>query len=274
MVSLGAGDAARLGALIDTDPATNIFLGSRVRQFGLDPVTLGCQVLGYERRGRLVAALHCGVNLYLLGEDGEAMDAFVDQLGPRVHTQSIVGRAGAVPDFHARLVRRWGSSWASPRSVREHQPVMRLDTDALGRRDERVRRVTVAQADAYFAAAVRMYNEEVGVSPLDATNSYRFYVHGLIRQGRSFGAEEDGRFWFKADVGATYGPYCQMQGVWLAPDLRGRGLAEPAVAQAVALIREAFPVVTLYVNSFNTRAVRVYQRLGFTTVGELATILF
>ena len=274
LVTLEPSDTERLRALIDVDPAQNIFLGSRLEQFGLDPAVLGCHVLGYERRGRLVAALHCGVNLYLLGEDADAIDAFVAQMGPRLHTKSIVAKAGVAPEFHDRLVRRWGPSWGSPRSQRPHQPVMRLDAVPLGPRDERVHRIEVRQADVYFKAAVSMYSEEVGVSPLDATDSYRSYVHLLVRQGRSFGAIEDGHCWFKADAGAIYGRYCQMQGVWLDPALRGRGLSEPAMAQTVVLARQAHPVVTLYVNDYNLRALAVYRRLGFAQVGELSTILF
>ena len=34
------------------------------------------------------------------------------------------------------------------------------------------------------------------------------------------------------------------------------------------------PTVRLYVNSYNTAAIRTYQRVGFTQVGTFATILF
>ena len=32
--------------------------------------------------------------------------------------------------------------------------------------------------------------------------------------------------------------------------------------------------MSLYVNDFNTRAIRAYERVGFTTVGAFATVLF
>jgi hypothetical protein len=34
------------------------------------------------------------------------------------------------------------------------------------------------------------------------------------------------------------------------------------------------PTVSLYVNDFNTEAIALYERIGFTRVGELATYLF
>ena len=35
-----------------------------------------------------------------------------------------------------------------------------------------------------------------------------------------------------------------------------------------------YPTACLYVNDFNTRAIRCYERVGFDQVGEFATILF
>ena len=46
------------------------------------------------------------------------------------------------------------------------------------------------------------------------------------------------------------------------------------MAQVVRLCRQRYPVVSLYVNDYNTRARRLYQGLGFRTVGELATVLY
>jgi predicted GNAT family acetyltransferase len=34
------------------------------------------------------------------------------------------------------------------------------------------------------------------------------------------------------------------------------------------------PTVSLYVNDYNVRAVRTYERVGFRTVGTFATVLF
>lgn len=46
------------------------------------------------------------------------------------------------------------------------------------------------------------------------------------------------------------------------------------MAQVVRLCLRAYPVVSLYVNDFNTRARRLYERVGFRTVSELATVLY
>ena len=77
---------------------------------------------------------------------------------------------------------------------------------------------------------------------------------------------------FKADLGSVSGSVCQVQGVWLDPELRGRGMAPAAMAAVVTLARTVVPTVSLYVNDYNHAARATYDRVGFTQVGEFATI--
>jgi predicted GNAT family acetyltransferase len=86
---------------------------------------------------------------------------------------------------------------------------------------------------------------------------------------------EDGEVVFKAELGAVSNHACQVQGVWVRPDRRGRGLATAGVAAVLAdaLVTTA-PVVSLYVNDYNVAARAVYARCGFAQVGTFATVLF
>jgi predicted GNAT family acetyltransferase len=122
-----------------------------------------------------------------------------------------------------------------------------------------------------------MFTEEVGISPLtgDGGASYRSRVSELVRSGRAFARIEEGRVIFKAEVGAATPQSCQVQGVWVHPEYRGRGLAAPGMAAVVALARASIsPVVSLYVNDFNTPGRATYKRAGFTEVGEFMSVLF
>jgi hypothetical protein len=74
-----------------------------------------------------------------------------------------------------------------------------------------------ADGESYFAAAVAMYTEEVGVSPLDGTNGYRWYVDRLLETGCAMGIVENGEVIFKSDVGSSTSNTCQVAGVWLRP---------------------------------------------------------
>jgi predicted GNAT family acetyltransferase len=79
---------------------------------------------------------------------------------------------------------------------------------------------------------------------------------------------------FKAELGAVTGVVAQVQGVWVAPHRRGEGLAAPAVAAVVqAVHRDLGARSSLYVNDYNSRAVHVYERVGFMVHGAFATVL-
>jgi hypothetical protein len=66
-----------------------------------------------------------------------------------------------------------------------------------------------------------------------------------------------------------------IQGVWMHPRLRGRGLAAPAMASVVRSIQtDLRRMPSLYVNDFNIPARRTYERIGFRQVGKFASVLF
>jgi len=58
-------------------------------------------------------------------------------------------------------------------------------------------------------------------------------------------------------------------GIGLAPDYCGRGLGGPAfkVLIAEALLRHPVKVLKLLVRTFNQRAIRTYENLGFKVIG-------
>ncbi|GAA3579388.1 GNAT family N-acetyltransferase [Microlunatus spumicola] len=271
---LGREDVPDAVRVLSARPVENVFVAARVRAAGLDPATLGCQVWGYERDGALAALCHAGSNLVPVNADDEALAAWTEYAGRQRMCASIIGPAETATRFWKMLGDRWGPSWSEVRDVRPHQPVMTIVGEPLVAPDPRVRRVTLEHWDAYTDAAIKMYTEEIGVSPVSGNSAgYRFYVRQLISSGRAFAMfGDDGRVLFKADLGSVSGSVCQVQGVWLDPALRGRGLAPAAMAAVVTLARTVVPTVSLYVNDYNHAARATYDRVGFTQVGEFATI--
>ena len=164
--------------------------------------------------------------------------AWAEFAGPQRTCASIIGPSDVALALWHRLADRWGPCWGEVRNVRPHQPVMSLSGPPSVTPDPRVHRVTLDQWTAYTEAAVKMYTEEIGVSPTQGNPAgYRFYVRQLITSGRAFGIIDQGRVIFKADLGSVSGSVCQVQGVWLDPALRGRGLAASAMAAVVQMAR-------------------------------------
>ena len=96
----------------------------------------------------------------------------------------------------------------------------------------------------------------------------------LIARGHTYVVVEDGEVVFKTDIGSLALGCAQLQGVWVAPRLRGRGLAVPMLAAVLEQVMLGpAPVVSLYVNDFNAAARATYEHLGFREVGAFSTVL-
>lgn len=270
---LGRDDLAATVAVLSANPIENVFVAARVRAAGLEQTGLGCPLWGFERDGVLRSLFHAGSNLVPVNADDEAIEAWAQVAGRKRTCASIIGPSGVALRLWRRLGELWGEPWTAVRNVRPHQPVLALSTDPVVPANPAVRRVTLEHWDAYYEAAVRMYTEEVGVSPIQGNPmGYRFYVRQLITSGRAFGLFAGDQVLFKADLGSVSGSVCQVQGVWLDPAVRGRGLAAPAMASVVRLAQAVAPTVSLYVNDFNLPARATYARVGFHQVGEFATV--
>ncbi|GAB3696900.1 GNAT family N-acetyltransferase [Mariniluteicoccus flavus] len=262
--------------LVSADPVANVFVASRVIQFGVARWRLGCPMWGFFRGRELESICHAGSNLVPINASTDALAAFAERTEGVRRCGSIVGESTQTMELFRLLGERWGASFSRPREVRAHQPVMEIRTVPAVHADPRVRRIGARHLEPYFEAAVRMYTEEVGVSPIAGgdRSHYLAYVARLIDRGHAYGIVEGDEVIYKSDIGSHALGVGQVQGVWLHPRLRGQGLAAPAMASVVNLVREEFPTVSLYVNDFNTRARATYARVGFREVGEFATVLY
>lgn len=267
-------DLPEVRALLAIDPVVDCFVSSRLDNGGIDPWRLGAEVWGYGERGKLSALCYSGANLVPVQAGPDALRAFAERArrqGRRC--SSIVGPAEAVEQLWALLAPSWGRA----REIRAHQPLLRIDEPPSVEPDAEVRRVRPDELEVLLPACVAMFTEEVGVSPLagDGGALYRARIEELIASGQAWARIQDGAVLFKAEVGAASGGVCQVQGVWVHPALRGRGLGTAGMAAVVEQARAKIaPVVSLYVNDFNVAARRAYERVGFVQVGTFASVLF
>ncbi|QCU78530.1 GNAT family N-acetyltransferase [Citricoccus sp. SGAir0253] len=273
-------DTTALTALAAADPVANCFVESLLengRHAGSARAG-GSLFLGLDASPHgggtpeLEAACWVGANVVPVGASARAGALFGRALlALRRRFASVYGPRTAVLALWEELSR--GPQQA--RQVREDQPLMVLDAEPAVPASERVRPARPAEFAAVLPACVAMFEEELGFSPLqNGAVQYRLRVEDLIRDGHCLvDLDDDGRVRFKADLGVVSAGCTQIQGVWVRPDLRGRGLAAPAMAAVVRYAQGLTPHVSLYVNSFNTAALRTYRTVGFEQVGTFATVL-
>lgn len=277
-------DTSALTALVDAHPVANAYLASLLhggRLAGPRGGSGGTLFLGVGDPGSgpgdpLHQAAWVGSNVVPAATDeppapelGAAVAALRRRFG------SLYGPAAHVAAIEQRL-REAGHR---PRSLRPEQPLLVAGEPSICR-DDAVVPAVPSDYDAVLAASVAMFTEELGVSPLRAgAEAYRERVRRLVQLGRVLidrvsepSVVEPVRF--KADLGVVSPACVQIQGVWIPPHLRGQGRAAPATASVVDAARRLAPLVSLYVNAYNTAALRSYLRAGFTRVGTFATVLY
>lgn len=273
--ALTLSDLSVVRELLAQDHVTNCFVESRVRVAGIDPWRLGGEIWGYVDDHDIPRSLlYVGANLVPVATTDSSRAAFVDRLrqtGRR--SSSIVGIDEEVLDLWRLLEPSWGPC----REVRERQPLLVMDTDPQVEIDPAVGFIGIDDLEVLVPACIEMFTHEVGVSPTDAGGglAYHARIAELVRSSRSLGRIEHGEVIFKAEIGAATPMACQVQGVWVNPAYRGRGLSVPGMAATVRLARTHIaPVVSLYVNDFNTVARKTYESCGFRQHATFATVLF
>jgi uncharacterized protein len=267
---------ADLERLVAADPLVNAVVAARLATYhSFDPVRFGGVLLGSFTEAGLSGAAFNGGNLLPIGGTADDWLALAEQVAraPRVCT-SIVGPVDAVATMWSVLEPRWGPA----RAIRGQQPLLALARDEPIGADPhpRLRVMHPHEVERYLPAAAAMFREELGISPFNGRSghTYRRRVESLLGTGRAFGiVDRDGRMAFKADLGAVTARTCQVQGVWVRPDLRGRGLGTAGLAGVLTHALRRAPTVSLYVNDFNLPARRMYARLGLREVATLQTVL-
>jgi predicted GNAT family acetyltransferase len=271
---LGESERATVERILDRDPYAGAQIAERVAAHGLNWWRADGRIYGYGTGRRIESLCWSGAHLVPVCATPPAVAAFADLLGAeRRICSSIIGRSDAVLDLWDRL----GGHWGPARDVRPNQPLLVADSEPPIAPDPAVRLVQQNEIDQLFPAAVAMYTEEVGVSPLvdDGGRGYRRRIAELVRGKRAYARFAGKRVIFKAELAIVTDRTTQIQGVWVDPEFRGRGMAAAAMAAVTRdALRRVAPTVSLYVNDYNAPARRVYARCGFVSAGSFATVLF
>jgi predicted GNAT family acetyltransferase len=271
---LGDAERAAVERILDRAPFAAAQVAEQVATFGLEWWRADARVFGYGHRRQLESVCWLGANVMPVNANPGAIAAFAEMaaMNPR-QASSIVGPANPVLDLWDRLAEVWGPA----REVRSNQPLLATGAPPATYADPAVRLVRRDELDLLFPAAVAMYTEEVGVSPVAGRGSYSYRqrIGDLVNARRAYARFIDGRVVFKAELAIVTRHTAQVQGVWVHPDYRGRGIAVAGMAAVVRdALRRVAPTVSLYVNDYNHPARRVYERCGFKQVDTFASVLF
>ncbi len=138
-----------------------------------------------------------------------------------------------------------------------------------------IRPATVADLEALMPLAMAYDQDEV-LTPLHQFN-YDACKAGQARslsRYRVFVAILNGRIVGRAQTNASGYAWEQLGGIYVLPQNRGLGIASILVAALVKAILESGRSPCLFVKKKNASARRVYEKLGFLTLGDFSVDYF
>ena len=114
---------------------------------------------------------------------------------------------------------------------------------------------------------------ESGTNPLDIdADGFRARCRRRLEQGRVFALVEDGELIFKADIISDTPDVIYVEGLYVSPEHRGRGIGARCLAQmSRELLRRTKSIVGL-VNEDKHDALRFLTKAGFKRVSTYVTI--
>ena len=257
-------EAVALEAL-GRNPVRDVFIASRILHDGALSSLGPSPLWGAFEDGELRGLLHVGPNLVPAADDEAACEALANAAGGLYPTRMVVGERVMVELLWSIV----GGSYPAPREVRRRQFVYAVEPGGLvlepGSGRGIARLAERSDEDRVLKLSAAMYTEEMGENPLARDpDGYRRRVRMLTSRGWTYVYDVGGDLQFKMDVGCASHHTAQIQGVYVPPELRGRGVGTTAMAACCDLAFGRHPNLSLYVNDFNTHAVALYERIGFS----------
>lgn len=257
-------------AFLARAPYENVFITYLIL-FNASPATLEKIHIALDDDDAINGVAYFGRQVVVAG-NAEAAEAFSQVARSMRGERMIIGRRDTVVAYWEH-VREWH---AAPRRVRERQPVMLLERPTLKpyHREVTVRRARIEEWSLVADASAQMTRQELEYDPRERWPQFTANVQQMIERGLWWVGDSLGRLCFFCNVGPWSAQTLQLQGIWTPPELRGKGFAAAAMSAICKRLLETSPTISLYVNDFNTPAINLYERIGFTTVSEFQTVLF
>lgn len=294
---LDAGWEMDVRRFLERDAAVNLFMLSWLESYGVAPARAGAfQFVALPCEDEVIEAIGLVITDRLILLDAPD-DAHAEALG-RWRAEGL-SRLGRAEDRLHHIVSRasqvdaFWRGYTSQNARLRHPVLARLASPQLMSTLERdvwierygppeamaplcpLRQATADELDAVFLASAQMHREETLEDPMDSRPSlFRNHVRHRIQTGRSYvWFDDQRRLVFKVDISSQSRYGVQLSGVFTTPQRRGEGLATRGVTELCRqLFAQGAPRVTLYANTHNLAAARVYARIGFAPLADYKTI--
>jgi predicted GNAT family acetyltransferase len=136
-----------------------------------------------------------------------------------------------------------------------------------------MRRANLGDLDQIVPVQAAMAEFESGINPCDVDpEGFRARCARRIEMGRVWVLEQDGKLVFKADIQSDTPDVIYLEGVWVAPTERGKGIGRKCMRQLCRDLLTRSKSVCLLVNEESERAHTFYRMCNFKMRGVYDSI--
>ena len=255
---------------LNARPLDTVFMSGFIRDNGLvSPLNRGA-FYGYRNeRGQLEGVAIVGHATLIESRSPAALRAFAKVTQGCRSANMILGESAVIERFW----HHYCDGGRAPRLLCRELLLEKKGPSAILEQVPTLRPATEADLDLIVPVHAQMAFEESGIDPLKSDpEGFRLRCARRIRQGRTWVAIEDGRLAFKTDIVTESPAVTYLEGVYVAPEWRGRGFGLRCFSQVCRQLLSRTGSVRLLVNEHNTRAVSFYERAGFKLQGFYDTV--
>ena len=270
VVQLTEEDRNEVLAFLAERPIHTVCLTGFIRDNGLvSPHNRGTFYGCRNSEGRLEGVALVGHATLIDARTSRAMREFALVAQTHTSTHMIMGEVDAVEQFwnyygdDGQEMRR-----ACRELLFELRHAMEIPEEA-----GELRRANHGDLDQIVPVQAAMAELESGINPYEVDpKGFRARCARRIEMGRTWVMEEDGRLLFKADIQADTPDVIYLEGVWVAPAERGKGIGRNCMRQLCRDLLTRTKSVCLLVNEDSKRAHTFYRMCNFKMRGVYDSI--
>ena len=269
---LSHGNEANVLSVLSTPSLTNVIMSGFIRDNGLvSPLNRGSFYACHNELKNLTGIALIGHTMLFEAFDEGAIQAFASLARTSSSNHLLMGEHNSVRQF-------WNNYAVSGESPRLIHPVLFLQ-----RRDpfknhhpvEGLRLATRNDLEQVVLAQASMALETSGVDPLtkDPAGFRERYLR-RIEKNRVWVLMKQGQLVFKADVTSESAEVAYLEGVYVNPEERGKGLGRICLQAIGHILLQRKKAIYLFVEQDNEPLQSFYFNLGFSVAGHYDLLYF
>jgi predicted GNAT family acetyltransferase len=243
-----------------------------IRDNGLaSPLNRGSFYACHNERNDLTGVALIGHTILFEALDEGAVQSFAALARKNSSNHLLMGEHDAVRQFW----NNYAVDGESPRLVHPILFLQRHDPFEIDHPVEGLRLATRDDLEQVVLAQAAMAFETSGVDPLakDPAGFCERYLR-RIEKDRVWVLMKEGQLIFKTDVTSESADVAYLEGVYVSPEERGKGLGRSCLQAIGNILFERKKAIYLFVEQENTRLQSFYFNLGFSLGGHYDLLYF